>query len=1106
MVLNYSNGRGRGPTAQGSGGLPYSTRAGRSFSGRGKSGSVRGRSLTWTNPFSVATAGYPPANVRSSSPTRAAQSNRVWINTAVAETPVGDSSSAGGNCNVPTTNGGNRQQRHTGTGSVASAQEETVKLASSSAMTISSLGPSKAGNRVWRNAAATRISSRTDGTIPSNMSSESSGSRREPAGAARPTSTASVAQPSGVPVHAIVTTSKANNRVWTSASNNGITNNATASTKTTSASGFPRQNPLSRSGINSVAVSTSKAGNRVWTNTSKNNVSFAATRTLSEINERSRLGRSSSTSDRPLARAIGQPGSPKVSTSKAGNRVWTSATSAASGGSSREILRKQSPAGAAPSSGLATAGARLNHARTSGPFVRRSPHSLPSFANMGVASSTSGNLVWTNPGAVAGCATTKATSVRAHPIPATSGPHSAIVPPSAVGTVGKTSARGAAGGAKLKFSTAVSPPAGSRGSPLAPNALAKPQVATSASASAATTTPISRYSASSIRKLPKTQSAVVPDTAARVAKPVSRYSHSSAPNQQPPAPAARYSGSANRHLILKASVHGQSGSVGMSGSERRTSSAAKAGTVGKILRYSGARGGHGQQLSSGRHVGMGPSAGRGAGYWRGWSTGAPDREALRGRGYYKWAFGQALPVRGEGRDYVQGRGMTAVFSLYQRPYGVPWRGMYPHLFPWPRGNHAAKVASLSRYPYPAAGWAARWAPWAAGRGGWESRLTGGRPRIRRVSRPPKSKLRFKNRTLIRARSLILPQSASIAQASVHRATVAVAAARRASFVRIRPVLGTAKLPLNRTSTPTRFVRSGKHGMAIRRVNSVDLAARRAAAARAIVTATTTATASTVTSAGQKRKEGESNGFRPASTAIAGAAGSRKADTTLDRGSKIGGARATIATPRVGLASPTVTPRRTDLLKKLRERSSVVVGSRRKAAAAVVVAGARAMRARVVGRNMTLYRGKEEEPMARRSTAEQEEASASAAGASTKENRTKSKREKTEPCLFFCKFGKCSKSDEGCRFIHDKSKVAVCRMFLKGSCTKGEDCLLTHAVQAEKMPVCIYFEKGMCFTPNCPYLHVKVSKSAAICPNFSKVRNILSPTLLRMTHVTKHRFV
>ncbi|CAM9327034.1 unnamed protein product [Ascophyllum nodosum] len=36
-----------------------------------------------------------------------------------------------------------------------------------------------------------------------------------------------------------------------------------------------------------------------------------------------------------------------------------------------------------------------------------------------------------------------------------------------------------------------------------------------------------------------------------------------------------------------------------------------------------------------------------------------------------------------------------------------------------------------------------------------------------------------------------------------------------------------------------------------------------------------------------------------------------------------------------------------------------------------------------------------------------------------------------------------------------------------------------------MPVCIFFERGMCFTPNCPYRHVKVSQSAAVCPNFLK---------------------
>ncbi|CAN0450979.1 unnamed protein product, partial [Hapterophycus canaliculatus] len=188
-----------------------------------------------------------------------------------------------------------------------------------------------------------------------------------------------------------------------------------------------------------------------------------------------------------------------------------------------------------------------------------------------------------------------------------------------------------------------------------------------------------------------------------------------------------------------------------------------------------------------------------------------------------------------------------------------------------------------------------------------------------------------------------------------------------------------------------------------------------------------------------------------------------------------------ATASKPLLSTAATARRAVLLTKAAARARS--GATRRAAA-VVVADARAKSSRLrLVRNMTLYRGKGQ---------------AAGAGAgkvttATKQQQQQQKKkskgrvQKTaEPCLFFCRFGKCSKSDEECRFVHDKAKVAVCRAFLrKGGCDKGDKCLLTHAVQAEKMPVCIYFEKGMCFTPNCPYLHVKVSRNAAVCPSFLK---------------------
>jgi len=99
-------------------------------------------------------------------------------------------------------------------------------------------------------------------------------------------------------------------------------------------------------------------------------------------------------------------------------------------------------------------------------------------------------------------------------------------------------------------------------------------------------------------------------------------------------------------------------------------------------------------------------------------------------------------------------------------------------------------------------------------------------------------------------------------------------------------------------------------------------------------------------------------------------------------------------------------------------------------------------------------------------------------------RKKEKKSK-QHCMFFCKFGKCAKLNEGtCPFVHDKSKVAVCRKFLRGECYDDE-CLLSHVVAPEKMPVCKHFLGGNCNRENCPYSHVKVSATAGICKAFLK---------------------
>jgi len=99
---------------------------------------------------------------------------------------------------------------------------------------------------------------------------------------------------------------------------------------------------------------------------------------------------------------------------------------------------------------------------------------------------------------------------------------------------------------------------------------------------------------------------------------------------------------------------------------------------------------------------------------------------------------------------------------------------------------------------------------------------------------------------------------------------------------------------------------------------------------------------------------------------------------------------------------------------------------------------------------------------------------------------KSQNRSKQYCMFYNKFGKCTKRDKGsCPFIHDKDKIAVCRRFLKGACLNTEACLLSHKVAPEKMPTCKFFLEGVCTAEDCPYQHVKVNAQADICASFLK---------------------
>lgn len=84
-------------------------------------------------------------------------------------------------------------------------------------------------------------------------------------------------------------------------------------------------------------------------------------------------------------------------------------------------------------------------------------------------------------------------------------------------------------------------------------------------------------------------------------------------------------------------------------------------------------------------------------------------------------------------------------------------------------------------------------------------------------------------------------------------------------------------------------------------------------------------------------------------------------------------------------------------------------------------------------------------------------------------------------LFF--LGTCLKGPR-CPYIHDPTKVAVCKEFVqKGSCPSGDSCDLSHDLTPERTPTCLHFSRGNCSNPDCRYTHVRVSPTALVCRDF-----------------------
>eukprot|EP00727_Mastigamoeba_balamuthi_P002606 m51a1_g12342 hypothetical protein (553) ;mRNA; r:512680-514852 len=94
---------------------------------------------------------------------------------------------------------------------------------------------------------------------------------------------------------------------------------------------------------------------------------------------------------------------------------------------------------------------------------------------------------------------------------------------------------------------------------------------------------------------------------------------------------------------------------------------------------------------------------------------------------------------------------------------------------------------------------------------------------------------------------------------------------------------------------------------------------------------------------------------------------------------------------------------------------------------------------------------------------------------------KAEPKKRQLCVFFMRFGKCTK--QPCPFVHDRSKVAVCRKFLQGKCHDAH-CPLQHVLdRPDLMPTCKFFLGPGCTNEHCPYRHVKVNERADVCSDF-----------------------
>ncbi|KAK6199711.1 hypothetical protein LQW54_009965 [Pestalotiopsis sp. IQ-011] len=80
-------------------------------------------------------------------------------------------------------------------------------------------------------------------------------------------------------------------------------------------------------------------------------------------------------------------------------------------------------------------------------------------------------------------------------------------------------------------------------------------------------------------------------------------------------------------------------------------------------------------------------------------------------------------------------------------------------------------------------------------------------------------------------------------------------------------------------------------------------------------------------------------------------------------------------------------------------------------------------------------------------------------------------------------GSCIKGPN-CRYVHDPTKVAICRDWLfKNDCPKGDACDLMHETTEQRTPLCLHFANGKCHNDSCLYVHAEHSQNDPVCRDF-----------------------